>query len=316
MKMRIATIALAIILMLATAMSCVNLGTSTPNDEPPDSIADEPPESIDDEIDIQDTVDNNEDPSPLPDKIDSDATIDKIPEYEIKQTLYQELRADDGVLLARNEVLQPVFAGEGASSRRMNEVFENDLKGYNLDDFDYLPEAYDSREGYVYSEAQAGRVGGSLDVWEESYRINKYISFVCYADWDALGAHGSYELSGRVFDVSTGGLLSIYDVFSISEDDITEVLYNEYINYHSALGDGLDEMALGYEDGQYNSYFELSVKEQCGDNAVFWLSSDGVHIYFHQYTFYYAIGSSELVIAYNRSDLLQKPFAMSKTGGA
>ena len=317
---KITAITLAILLMLTTAVSCVNLNITANKDEPLESISDEPPESdtdeppdsTNDENDVKETDDDNNDDDDafhVPDTNGYDDGIDIIPEYKIKQTLYQQLRADDDVLLARNEVYQPVFTGEEANVRRMNEVFENDLVNYNLEDFEYLSEAYNSREGYVYSEAQEGRVGGSMDIWEESFRMGQYISFVCYNNWDGLGAHGMYELSGRVFDVSNGNLLTIFDVLSTSKEYITEALYSEYIAYHSALGDGLDEMALGYENGEYNAYFEQSVKDQCGADAVFWLSDDGVHIYFHQYTFYYAIGASELVIPYDRSDLIKKPFA-------
>ena len=233
-----------------------------------------------------------------------------IPGYEIRQTLYQEMRADDGVLLARNEFMQPVFVGDSARVRKMNGSFSQDLENVTLDDFAYLPEEYDSREGYTYDEAQQGRVGGYLEIWEESYRIHEYISFVASGDWDGLGAHGGYDLLGRTFNAGTGEILGISDVLTVGPDMQVDVLYSEYIDYQMDIYEGyFADLARGYSYGEYNQYYVDSVKGQCGENAVFWLAVDGIHIFFNQYTFTYADGSSELVIPYTRTDLVRAPFA-------
>ncbi|MDR1210338.1 MAG: tetratricopeptide repeat protein [Clostridiales bacterium] len=239
-----------------------------------------------------------------------------VPEYDIEQTYYDELRADDGVLIWRDESSQPVFAGDGARIRKMNAVFASEIPaGSTNGDSDWLLESYYSREGYTYEEANDGRVGGSAVTWEESWRKNQYISFVGSSEWDGLGPHGGFEYLGHTFDCETGESLSISDVLSVGADNLADTLYQEYLSYHAALGDGYDIFAQGYDgqlySGSYNKYFVESVKEQCGENAVFWLAEDGVHIYFEQYTFYYAAGSSELVIPYFRFDLVRAPFASS-----
>lgn len=238
-----------------------------------------------------------------------------IPEYEITQTLYQELRASDGVLLARNEFNQPVFHGSSFEVNRMNEAFRADLDGIDLSAFDGTPEEYDSREGYTYSEAQWGRVAGYLVNWEERYRNHQYISFIGTYEWDGLGPHGGYDISGRTFNVLTGEVMSLADIMRIPADELEETIYQEYISYHMALGDGFDIMAQGHveplDNGKILQRYIESVKAQCGEDAVFWLDDDGVHIFFEQYTFDYATGLSELLIPYTRNDLLKDEFVIS-----
>ena len=231
-----------------------------------------------------------------------------IPEYTIEQTLYQEIRADDGVLLACNEYKQPVFVGDSKRIRKMNDVFMEEIHNVNLDDFEWTVEAYESREGYVYEEAQYGRVGGYARTWEEGWRKNQYISFVAVGEWDGLGPHGGIDVWGNTFNAETGELLTIADVLRIAPENITEVLYNEYVAYQAILGNGLDRLALGLDGSSYTNYVD-SVKSQCGVDAVFSFAVDGVCIYFDQYTYDYATGLSELVIPYDRDDLLRAPFA-------
>ena len=240
--------------------------------------------------------------------------VELIPEYTITQTLYQEICANDGVLLARNEYWQPVFVGNSNRVRKMNEAFSNDLADVNLDDFTYLPEFYDNREGYIYEDANKfGRVGGYLSEWEESWRKNQYISFAEYGEWDNLGVHGGMHRDGHTFDVESGKLLAITDILKITSSNIKEVLYNEYIAYHASLGDGFDEMARGDGSDSFSSIQVDAVKSQCGEDAIFWLSDDGVHIFFDEYTFSFADGATELLIPYDRSDLLRTPFALNSS---
>lgn len=237
-----------------------------------------------------------------------------IPEYEIKQTYYTELRADDGVLIWRDEINQPVFMGTREQITNMNAVFKGELPTEKtISDSDVLLESYNNREDYLYEDTNNGRVGGLEITWKESYRKNQYLSFVGSSEWDGFGAHGDFDYLGHTFDCSTGKVIKISDILIIDENQVQETLYNEYIAYQSSRGDEgkfLVEAALGYSDGSYNKYFVDSVKEQCDpENAVFWLAEDGVHIYFHQYTFYYAMGASELIIPYKRFDLLRTPFS-------
>ncbi|WP_349943953.1 tetratricopeptide repeat protein [Lacrimispora sp. BS-2] len=240
-----------------------------------------------------------------------------IPEYEIKQTYYTELRADDGVLIWRDESNQPVFLGTGERITSMNAVFKDELPAEStMSDSEWLFESYYSREGYTYEEANNGRVGGSEITWKESYRKNQYLSFVGSSEWDGLGPHGGFDYLGHTFDCGTGKAMKISDLLLIDENQVQETLYNEYIAYQSSRGDDgkfLAEAAQGYDSGSYINYYVESVKEQCNPaNAVFWLAEDGVHIYFNQYTFYYAAGASELIIPYTRFDLLRAPFAESQ----
>ena len=339
MKKPLYFLVLLVFAILTTATGCSNptalvtadVNTSIGDEEITDEIRRDEPEQTPD-IEVSDEIRRDE-PEQSPDveitdeirqqeqeQTPDDESVDEpdpafiMPEYEILQTLYQEIRADDGVLLARNEYYQPVFIGNNAPVIRMNEAFENDLAGVNMDDFDYLPDMYDSREGYVYDEAQYGRVGGYVETWAESFRLNEYISFAATGDWDGLGAHGGFAMMGRTFDASTGDELTIADMLTIAPDRIQNTLYKEYIVYHYTLGDGFDKLARGSAEGLFENSYIDSVKEQCGENAVFWLADDGIHIFFHQYTFYYAVGMSELVIPYTRFDLIRAPFAGYHSG--
>ncbi len=241
-----------------------------------------------------------------------------IPEYEIEQTYYTELRASDGVLLWRDESSQPVFVGTSRQIKNMNSVFEDELPPEDtIDPSEWLLEAYDSHEGYTYEDANNGRIGGLVITWEESYRKNQYLSFIGSSEWDGLGAHGGFDHLGHTFDCSTGEEMKISDLLLIAENQIQEVLYNEYIVYQLSRGDEgkfLAEAAQGYDSGSYvDSYYVESVKEQCDPaKAVFWLAADGIHVYFNQYTFFYAAGASELIIPYTRFDLLREPFAQTQ----
>lgn len=240
-----------------------------------------------------------------------------IPEYEIKQTYYTELRADDGVLIWRDESNQPVFMGSGERIRSMNAVFEDELPAENtMGDSEWLLDSYYGRED-IYEGANNGRVGGSAITWKESYRKNQYLSFIGSSEWDGFGPHGGFDYLGHTFDCSTGKAMKISDLLLIDENQVKETLYNEYIAYQSSRGDEgkfLAEAAQGYDSDVYVNYYAESVKEQCDPaTAVFWLAADGVHIYFNQYTFYYAAGASELIIPYTRFDLLRTPFAQGKS---
>lgn len=240
-----------------------------------------------------------------------------IPPYEIKQTFYEEMHADDGVLIWRDELFQPVFSGGSKAAKKMNAVFEKDIPDtLSLDDPSLILDMYYTGQGSVYEETNNGRVGGFRIEWKESFRHQNYISFVSYEEYDGLGTHGTLQRSGYTFDCASGDLLKLSDVLSLHSDQLTERIYQEYIAYHAALGDGFDMLAQGIYEGGYDEYWADSVRKQCGEDAVFWLADDGLHIYFHQYTFFYAIGESELVIPYERSDLLRPEFASSPSSSS
>ena len=230
-----------------------------------------------------------------------------IPMYEIRQTLNQEIRASDGILLARNEYHQPVFIGSNDRVHKMNRPFELDLENVTIDDFDYLQESYDNRIGYTYGEAQDGRVGGYAQRWEESYRKNQYISFKAYGEWDGLGAHGGYDISGRVFDARTGNVLILSDVLFVDLNTVGEILANEFVDQY------FDEAPNG-DWHAWDSFSKTTDYDTLVDKSTlhlpFWLEDDGIHIFYEQYTFYYAYGYRELVIPYTRIDLVREEFSV------
>jgi tetratricopeptide (TPR) repeat protein len=139
-----------------------------------------------------------------------------IPDYELKQTLYQEVRARDGVLIARNEYIQPYFTRTGAREQKLNSFFEAETIAANLENFYNEAEKYMNHEDPVYSDiTEGGLIGGYLKKWEESYRWKQYISFIAHGRWDGFGAHGDNDKSGGTIDSVTGKVLTIYDIMNI-----------------------------------------------------------------------------------------------------
>nr|WP_288827911.1 tetratricopeptide repeat protein [uncultured Clostridium sp.] len=236
-----------------------------------------------------------------------------IPEYEIKQTYYNELRADDGVLIWQADINQPVFMGTGERVTSMNAVFEDELSAENKKSGSgWLLEDY-SLMGDIYEDVNNGRVGGTVIKWKESYCKNQYLSFVGSFERDEFGPLVGFDYLGHTFDCSTGKVMKISDILLIDENQVQETLYNEYIAYQSSRGDEGKfwvEIAQGYTSGIYVDYYVESIKEKCDPaNVAFWLDADGIHIFYNRYTFYYEAGASELIIPYTRNDLFRIPFA-------
>lgn len=236
-----------------------------------------------------------------------------IPDYSIEQTYYEEVRADDDVLIWRDERIEPVFIGASERVKKMNAVFASINAGWiTPDQAEYLLDAYSNHEDYTYIEANDGRVGGYAESVEESFRKNQYIAFTGKWVWDGLGGHFGKGIRGYAFDCTTGELLKITDVLSVNADRLVDTLYGEYLSYHAALGDAFCYLAQGYDDeakrGSINIDYIENVKAQCDENAVFWLAEDGIHIVFGDLTFYRDAGPSELVIPYSRFDLVSAPF--------
>ncbi len=225
-----------------------------------------------------------------------------IPAYQIKQT-YREFTANNGNVVAVADWWMPEFSGSSTQVQKMNNFFtsrlnssdimksfETDLAGYNSD-----PNAF---PGNFINEG----ISSTYEIkWSGTYSHAPYVSFTASDFVYYVGAiHPLSATYGVTFDVRTGDELKITDVLKISSSSMTETLYQEYLNYYSAKSADIAQLARENPD---------SVKEQLGEDAVFWLAEDGVHISFHQYTFYYAVGQTELVIPYSRTDLIAEPFA-------
>jgi hypothetical protein len=195
------------------------------------------------------------------------------------------------------KLTRPIFRSNYQFADAFNSEFDSRTQPLNTEEiYELFADQIEIAERYDYD--------GFRDVHtcEATYYDGTIVSFKCILRLVPLDAvHGSFRSYGKTFNLETGKVLKVTDVLSIPNDLLADTLYREYIAYHAELGDGIDIIA---QEGSYIN----SVKEQCGEDAVFWLDNDGLHIFFHEYTFYYALGSSELVIPYTRNDLFRTPF--------
>jgi len=220
--------------------------------------------------------------------------------FEITQTLYEVFQADDGTLLMRNEWWQPVFSGGSPAATAINAVFTAE----RADDSEYAGMADSAKSDsdvynmMIQNAKDYSEVGGTYVKYDLTYADNGVYSFYAQEIWDYYGPHPyAYDLA-HTFDAATGAELKITDVLSVDAGSFDETIYQEYLAYHA--NDSFHDLAVETPD---------AIKGIAPGDTVFYLAGDGVHICFGQYTFYYAAGSSELVIPYSRGDLLRAPFA-------
>lgn len=141
----------------------------------------------------------------------------------------------------------------------------------------------------------------SREEWQQKYRIGPIVSFQCISDVMRCGAiRPSGATYGRTFNLETGEVLQLTDFLLISPAQQVETIYKEHVAYqkrHSSDN-------WHYEnDPEYIS----EIKSQCGEDIVFWLEEDGIHIHFFVS---WAEGDEDLIIPYTRSDLLQPQFVI------
>lgn len=136
----------------------------------------------------------------------------------------------------------------------------------------------------------------SREEWQQTFRIGPIVSFQCRSEVMRCGAaRPDGVIYSRTFNLETGEVLQLSDLLLISPEQQVETIYKEHVDYlqrHS------------YDDWvyDYDSYYISDIKRQCGEDVVFWLEEDGIHINF---LVIWAKGDEELIIPYTRSDLLQ-----------
>lgn len=296
----------ALLLALVMLSAC---GASTEKEE---DVAREEQAEMDARPDDQETEQEDETPSALNELFQQETSaeeveeepVDLIPEYEMTRLVYETLEASDGTMVAKNEYIAPVYQGDGAVANLLNEQFTVDADDYSLDAFQWALDEYEADvEGYTAEMIRNGAYGNNAMTVEETYRNAPYISFRMSNDWYGFGAHGGNMVNGLTMDVTTGETLALTDVLNLEPDTMGDVLFLEAYRYFSETEHHYAELMLSAD-------YPNSLLTQCQENAVFYLGEDGVHIYFEQYTFFYAAGSAELVIPYTRTDLVKDAFAI------
>ena len=210
--------------------------------------------------------------------------------FAMEQTFYNEVRANDGVLLWMDSYWYPVFKGNSSAANKMNAVYASEDQTANVDANDLL-QSYYSKQGYTYEEANDGRVGGMQVTTSVTYNKDDIVSFLHDNEWDGLGPHGEVDFSGHTFNIATGDELKLTDVLKVNAANVSDILSKEFLSEYT-IDDDMDS----------------SLREASTLDIPFWLENDGVHIFYGPYTFYYAFGSREIVIPYSRADLIKEMF--------
>jgi hypothetical protein len=113
-------------------------------------------------------------------------------------------------------------------------------------------------------------------------------------------AHPTQYAYGSTFDNRNGRTLQLTDVLKITPDTAPAILAREFARqFPNPYGptDRWDAQSMAKLQGVSNW------------KLPYWLEKDGVHVYYGQYTFFYAYGARELIIPFGRKDLVQPLFA-------
>lgn len=229
-----------------------------------------------------------------------------VPDYETKTIAYDELIASDGTLIANVSYTAPVYEGDGEVANMLNSMFANLAAEYPISEFQSSLDSYEAGDAYIKEMSGMGMWGTNESTASETYRNEQYVSFNIYTYWFGYGAHGGNIFDGITIDVTTGQTLTLADVLTLDPDTMAQTIYDEAYAYFSASEHHYAELMI--EESYIDGFLE-----KCGEDAEFWLASDGVHIYFEQYTFFYAAGSAEFVIPYTRTDLIREDFIVEMT---
>lgn len=214
--------------------------------------------------------------------------------WEIITIFDGRLTESDGTLLGDVKLHRPIFQSDYEHAKKFNAEFEaltfnpqlgkltkptnaETVKEFFSEEVDY---------GYFYSSEE----------WQLSYRNGPIVSFTGLSDVMRSGAvRPSCESYARTFNLETGEVLELMDILLIHPGQQVETIYKEIVEHLVTEGDDylLDDPFAVEE-----------IKDQCGDDIVFWLEEDGVHLYFY---LGWAMGDIELLIPFTRTDFVQ-PF--------
>ena len=262
------------------------------------------------------TPDGGEDRSPDSGS-DSNPQAGAMP-FEIITIYDTALYAPNGEEIGHVASRRPVFDSGYRYADRFNECFgeflapltEQEVQEHYRVIMDEAVRFAQDQEAMGNAYAYSLGYGGFYfdDACQVAYYDGTYVSFVVSSGGFYTGAaHGWYYANGYTFNLATGDILSLSDVLAVDADTVGEKLANEFIVQYA------DDSPSGdwhYWDSTFRrtDYDQLVAASTL--DIQFSLGDDGIHIYYEQYTFYYAYGARELVIPYARFDLVRPPFAV------
>lgn len=229
-------------------------------------------------------------PSPLPTISYKYGSQGKAP-LAIKETLkvVNNYKAQDEKLVLNFNFEAPLFSGSGAGVTIINEKTDSDAFSVEHDAEDLAEEAK-SR----YAEYPEDFFGYYLE--QESiveFNKNGILSLHIATDEYTGGPHPNRTVSSKTFDTATGKLLTLGDLFNISQTQFRLIIDNEIINQIEKLKADYGEDFVGSDCAQY-------VKNKDLQNA-FYLSDEGIVIYFNTYELApHAYGTLYFTIAYDK----------------
>lgn len=226
--------------------------------------------------------------------------------WEIITIFDGELTDSRGTHLGNVILKRPVFQADYEHADKFNAAFNNLTFNPQLGKLTE-PATAEAVKGFFSEEVEEVRrflkegyrdmaFFYSREEWQQIYRIGPIVSFQCRSEVMRCGAaRPDGVIYSRTFNLETGEVLQLSDLLLISPEQQVETIYKEHVDYlqrHS------------YDDWicDYDSYYISDIKRQCGEDVVFWLEEDGIHINF---LVIWAKGDEELIIPYIRSDLVQ-----------
>lgn len=207
------------------------------------------------------------------------------------QETHDEIKADDGTVILRNDVQMPVVSIEGAED--IAEKINADIASY-YESFSIDEDISMAKEDYT---ASLGEDGWDFFGYDESISSkvtrmdDAVISFELVSYSYTGGAHGNYGSTGRNYDVKTGELISF--------DEISE----DYEAFHATV---LDYMVNLAESPSYKDRLFGPSKADL-DSALFWPGSwvftlSGISFLVDPYTLGpYASGEIYFMLPYEKA---------------
>lgn len=123
--------------------------------------------------------------------------------------------------------------------------------------------------------------------FDVTYDQNGLLSFCSRAVEDTKGAHPNTIMTGTTFDTTLGTQLTLTDVLKATQEDVNKQVI-----------DGFTALIDAAKEGTYFGEAKDTLAKEVG-NAEFYLTNDGVVVYFQLYTLQpYAAGFSTCTLAF------------------
>ena len=213
--------------------------------------------------------------------------------YEIKTTV-DELFTSTQNAVVEFKYSRPVFTETSELAKTVNMIYDqaeiaykNKMNSLKTGFSDIPPDESGNSEFYT-------------EICETTYEKNGIISFTSTEDW-WIGGVQTRNITGHTFDFKLGRELKISDIIYGDETQITDTLINEFYNWLKQ-NENLDSAYI--DDIDIDNMIKDDIKKQSGPDAKFYLTEEGLHIFY-----YYVLpahqGGIDVLIPWTRTDILR-----------